>query len=363
MLLQDSADKTNGGEHEAFAKAADFKMQRHSRDVIRNSEELLESHRRGQVVSGKWSEQESHRLLQDQLDELHEQVPTKTAYEIALREEKKRLQQIIDAGLYLEKQEREYYFDEGLGQSLNEHVRELRSQLPGAEISTRRDADGLPIVKLLAKPKFKYDLDKVLSADPDQLQKTQKETIEAIMKEEGASSDPKAVWDRLTRRTGSEDPVDVNKADLVDQLLEERLYGKYSTDLDGFMVQYRNIKKMKTTSQPKAVSGALAADVFTEEGKRQLADLAVDELRRDQRRLDLELAYQLKMKIQQKTHGEKRELKDFVKPARSENLLYRQQVNSLEDTIHIIEKDNEWLLKAGEADQLNEDARFNVEEY
>lgn len=213
MLLQTSSDE---GEREALAKAADFKMQRNSRDIIRNGEELLESYRRGQVSTGEWSEQDSHRLLQDQLDELHERMPTKTSYEIALREEKKRLQQVLEDGLYLERQEREYYFDEGLGQSLNDHVHELRSQLPDADIKTRRDADGLPIVKLLVKPKFKYDLDKLLNADPDELQRTHKETIEAILKEEGASSDPKGIWNRLTKRADSQEVLDVNKADMID---------------------------------------------------------------------------------------------------------------------------------------------------
>lgn len=69
------------------------------------------------------------------------------------------------------------------------------------------------------------------------------------------------------------------------------------------------------------------------------------------------------MKMQRKLHGEKRQMKDFVKPARSENVLYRQQVDTLEDTIRIIERDNEWLLKAGDAEQLGDDQSFNREEY
>lgn len=129
------------------------------------------------------------------------------------------------------------------------------------------------------------------------------------------------------------------------------------------MAQYRNIKQMKATSQAKTASGAFVADVFSEEGKRKLADFAVQELRRDQKRLDRELSQQLKMKMQRKLHGEKRQMKDFVKPARSENLLYRQQVHTLEDTVHVIERDNEWLLKAGDADQLADEQSFNVKEY
>lgn len=53
--------------------------------------------------------------------------------------------------------------------------------MPDAEIVTRRDHDGIPIVKLLIKPKFKYDLDKILSTEPDEMERIQKETLEAIL--------------------------------------------------------------------------------------------------------------------------------------------------------------------------------------
>lgn len=39
------------------------KMKIHARDEIRNGEELLESHRRQKVLTGEWSEAESHLLL------------------------------------------------------------------------------------------------------------------------------------------------------------------------------------------------------------------------------------------------------------------------------------------------------------
>ena len=44
--------------------------------------------------------------------------------------------------------QREYYFDEGLGQSLNEHTTELKEKFPDLTVLTRRDRDGLPIVKI-----------------------------------------------------------------------------------------------------------------------------------------------------------------------------------------------------------------------
>jgi len=44
--------------------------------------------------------------------------------------------------------EREYYFDEGLGQSLQEHVNELKKNFPDIKLQTRRDRDGFAIVKM-----------------------------------------------------------------------------------------------------------------------------------------------------------------------------------------------------------------------
>ena len=62
--------------------------------------------------------------------------------------------------------ERQYYFDEGLGESLSKHVSGLKNQYPGINIKTRRDKDGFAIVHLNVKPTFKYSLDEVRSIDP-----------------------------------------------------------------------------------------------------------------------------------------------------------------------------------------------------
>ena len=72
--------------------------------------------------------------------------------------------------------EREYYFDEGLGESLEEHTASLRSQFPDMSIETRRDKDGIPIVKLSMRPQYKYPLEQFESADMEKLLKLQEET-------------------------------------------------------------------------------------------------------------------------------------------------------------------------------------------
>ena len=60
--------------------------------------------------------------MQQKLEELQDKFPTKKAYDIHVREYKKKRKQMIDIQTMDSMNEREYYFDEGLGESLNEHV-------------------------------------------------------------------------------------------------------------------------------------------------------------------------------------------------------------------------------------------------
>jgi len=56
--------------------------------------------------------------------------------------------------------EKEYYFDERLGLSLDEHVADLKQKFPGVKVQTRRDRDGFAIVKTMYEPEYKYNLAK-----------------------------------------------------------------------------------------------------------------------------------------------------------------------------------------------------------
>lgn len=73
------------------------------------------------------------------------------------------------------------------------------------------------------------------------------------------------------------------------------------------------------------------------------------------------------LRAREKLFFTERTEQDFVKPARSENLMYRDQVNSLKDTIHILEKDTEWLLNQQNASkpthQPMNDNSFNQEKF
>lgn len=293
------------------------------KDVIRNAEELLESRRRKMVVDGKWKEHESHRKLQEELDLIYEKYPTDTAFKIAKREHKKQMRQVFDNGYEKGAQEREYYFDEGLGQSLADHVQSLQSTLKHAEVSTRRDGDGLPIVKITTKRNFKYSLDDFLNIDQDQIEKISKETQESILKHHNCSSNPKMVMDMVNGKVPTEMIIDINKKQLIEGLMHQRYFGKYRDDLAGFMKEYSSILNMPNTSEPATMQAAPNMNPFTVEGRRGLDDLAFTDLLSNKAQLDEEIAYQLYHKMHDKLHREKRQAKDFIKPAMSENLLYR----------------------------------------
>lgn len=70
-------------------KLQDERMKYHARDEIRNLEELLESRRREKVLTGEWPEAESHLLLQQEQDEKQARFPTRSSFDIFMREKRK----------------------------------------------------------------------------------------------------------------------------------------------------------------------------------------------------------------------------------------------------------------------------------
>lgn len=71
----------------------------------------------------------------------------------------------------------------------------------------------------------------------------------------------------------------------------------------------------------------------------------------------------MKLKLSDKNNRSKLQKKDLIKPAISENLLYRQQEATLQDTINIIEKDNEWLMNAGDNKEIKDGDWENMNKY
>lgn len=103
-----------------------FEAENWSKDGIRVAEEKIESMRRRKVMNGEWPEDQSHRLMQQELDKLNEQYPSETSYNISMREEALGIHKMMELRNSTQILEREYYFDEGLGESLNEHVETLK---------------------------------------------------------------------------------------------------------------------------------------------------------------------------------------------------------------------------------------------
>ena len=73
--------------------------------------------------------------------------------------------------------------------------------------------------------------------------------------------------------------------------------------------------------------------------------------------------------MQDKLYYEERKKSDFLKPSKSENVMFRSQVANIDETVRILEKDNEWLMNAGKmvdgGQELpqNDQQNFNKEQY
>lgn len=78
--------------------------------------------------------------------------------------------------------EKEYYFDEGLGESLQDHAEKIKKSYPELEVQIRRDRDGYAIVKTIYKPKYKYNLDEILKFNPKEGKEKLKENMNSILK-------------------------------------------------------------------------------------------------------------------------------------------------------------------------------------
>lgn len=152
--------------------------------------------------------------------------------------------------------------------------------------------------------------------------------------------------------------------ELLQTLMEERYHGKYRNDLDGFVKELQYIGKNYTGKGEPAVSDLpLGLDPSNLAHKALLAQRAASELQGDSATFDFEIQYQLKLKQNEFLNFQKRSEADFVKPTRSENVQFRAQVQTLEETTQLLEKDNEWLLQAGDVNQDTEDDRFDLQKY
>ena len=174
--------KMNDGAHLEFAKDHERRQFIDERDMVRLIEEEVEAYRRRAVKNKKCTEEDSRDWLAKELNRMEKEEGTPEERAKRLRAFKQ-VKELLDAMPHPERfLEKEYYFDEGLGQSLHDHCQELKTKWPGLQIETRRDRDGYAIVKTKYKPNYKYDLDEILNYDPAKASANVKESIDAVLK-------------------------------------------------------------------------------------------------------------------------------------------------------------------------------------
>lgn len=204
-------------------------------------------HRRRLVLNGTWPEDESHLLMQQLLERVQSIYPTQRSYDRFMDDKKKHNTEMIQARNSSQILEREYYFDETLGQSLAEHTNELASQYPNVSIETRRDNDGFPIVKLSMKRQYKYNIDQIFDSDVNWLKQTEQETVEALLAV-FMPQDPKEFVDQAASGQAFQG---VNNQ-LLMELIFKHYEGEYKDDLNGFIEQCQLLKEQSARQDQSA---------------------------------------------------------------------------------------------------------------
>lgn len=117
------------------------------RDLVRIIDEQRESVRRRNVMLGKWTEAESEQKMKE-LDLAGAKAAPLYDNDVSVRKD---FMEFYEFFKNIQNPEtvydKEYYFDEGLGESLKEHVEDLKTRFPEVNVLVRRDRDGYPIVK------------------------------------------------------------------------------------------------------------------------------------------------------------------------------------------------------------------------
>lgn len=114
---------------------------------MRILDEQREAARRRNVMSGKWTEEESEQKMKEVDAEGAKMAPLYDN-DLSLKND------FMEFFMFFKNiqnpetlYDKEYYFDEGLGESLKEHVEDLKTRFPDVNVQVRRDRDGYPIVK------------------------------------------------------------------------------------------------------------------------------------------------------------------------------------------------------------------------
>lgn len=230
--------------------------------------------------------------------------------------------------------EKEYIFDETLGESLQDHVQGIKEAYNDQfEVLVRRDRDGYAIVKTKFKPKYKYNIDDVANMDPASDQVKIKESLEDILKiamsgEEGQSilsMDKQQLEQKLITSMNSLSEVnydlDQGSKKVLKDLLRERFNGKYANDREGFAEAIMNTLKNASFDKNKVIKNLTSSAE------------AYQEIEKDRDLMISEITEQVILRMKEHMFQKKRTEKDFLQPRVSENTLFDSQV--LTNTIGI----------------------------
>lgn len=331
------------------------------RDQIRNAEELGESYRRRMVLTGAWGESESRQKLKEMHAERERRHPTK-------KDEQRQVSQLLQQEAAVARvsnshsmREREYYFDEGLGVSLEEHVDGLQRQFPDISVTTLRDRDGYAIVRMALKPQYKFDLDEIKSLDADSLHTANLEAQEAIL-EVFLPDDKKAFVEAVaaihTNRVT--DGLTQDGFEQLRALKRERLVGKFREDHAAYK---QALQELKSTAAVGSISPTKLCILSLDE-QRAAEEAAQAKVRSEAELFSREIHDQLRLRVRDRRDYTELQKSDLVRPARDEAALYADQVGTLQHTIDVLEKESEWLLKAkGDGETIDADEEFSLRKF
>ncbi|CDW82520.1 UNKNOWN [Stylonychia lemnae] len=330
--------------------------------------EVSESYKRRMIHQGEWTEENADQKLLEQIKKVQDQSKLKTNKRQSnedLAEKLEKLQAILTSKQVLEK---EYYFDEGLGESVNDHIQRIQAELPDIEVSVRRDNDGYPLIKTLYRPKYKYDIDRILSFDAEKEHQNMKESAEVILSAimpfgQDALKDPsKLTKEQLQNsikflmpyNSGEEELYDIDNVTQkrIQGLVEERMHGKYKNDNEGFAQAFIQLNETATYDKTKKLTAVnrINPQLSNEDQYKMLR-----ELDQDSEQMQREVAAQVLQRVREFMFLKERKQTDFVVGRRSEQSLFSEQVNSLEHSADQLE------YKAG---QMNHDEpAFDKEAY
>lgn len=155
--------------------------------MIRLGEEMVEKVRLRKVNSGEWTEHESMEKLQEFLNEAQEQSAGAQDNRQVWRDYMDAVQAINELEHPESIFEREYFFDETLGQSLDEHLNEMKDKFPGTQVFSRRDKEGFAVIKMTFNQEYKYNLNDIEEWDKDAALNRMHANQEHFVKEQNPS--------------------------------------------------------------------------------------------------------------------------------------------------------------------------------